>query len=259
MRPWYADTGSDGDNMGDEMWMARAKSVNNASTSDSGAEKMWLSAGRVASICIRRNIARLTKALGYDGFEMITSSSSFIAESIVCVLESLDARRIMSFCCVSKIESCDDEMAGCGGNVVSMAAASFDFATDDGSVSGSKSAFRMRASFADNEVLIVSIAIVTDAKKRQSRNVYVVIVVCKCLSLLVKSRGLIADIVSGFPGYLGFWSDFIWCEGTVRLNSRAAADISPCNLERLAPFRKEAITAAERSYLHNMCVTKQWR
>ena len=50
---------------------------------------------------------------------------------------------------------------GCGGNESSIAVASFDLATDDGSVSGSKSAFRMRASFADNDVLTVSTAMVT--------------------------------------------------------------------------------------------------
>lgn len=50
-------------------------------------------------------------------------------------------------------------MVGSGGKVVSTADASFDFATDEGSVSGSNSAFRIRASFADSDVLIVSTAI----------------------------------------------------------------------------------------------------
>jgi hypothetical protein len=40
-------------------------------------------------------------------------------------------------------------MLGCGGREVSIAVASFDFATDDGSVSGSKRAFNTRASFAE--------------------------------------------------------------------------------------------------------------
>ena len=58
------------------------------------------------------------------------------------------------------MESCEEEIVGSAGSVVSIADASFDFATDDGSVSGSKSAFNMRASFADNDVLIVSTAMV---------------------------------------------------------------------------------------------------
>jgi hypothetical protein len=133
--------------------------------SGSGAEKIWFSFGSVASIRILRNIARLTKALGYAGFELTMLSNSSISTSIVSGLESLDVRRMMSFCCASRVDSCDEEMVGCGGSVVSMADASFDFATDDGSVSGSNSAFRIRASFDDSEVLIVSTAIVTNVKK----------------------------------------------------------------------------------------------
>lgn len=60
---------------------------------------------------------------------------------------------------------------GCDGNVVSTADASFDFATDEGSVSGSKSAFNMRASFADSDVLIVSTAIL-QVSVRHARNGY---------------------------------------------------------------------------------------
>src|SRR5690242_14617856 len=65
---------------------------------------------------------------------------------------------MMSFCFVSRIDRCDAEIVGSGGKVVSTADASFDFATDEGSVSGSNSAFRIRASFADSDVLIVSMA-----------------------------------------------------------------------------------------------------
>lgn len=75
------------------------------------------------------------------------------------MLESFDVSWMIWFCCVSRVESCAAEMVGCGGNELSTADASFDLATDDGSVSGSKSAFRMRASFADKEVFIVSTAI----------------------------------------------------------------------------------------------------
>jgi hypothetical protein len=42
-------------------------------------------------------------------------------------------------------------MLGCGGSDVSTADAFLDFATDDGRVSGSKSAFRTRASFAERD------------------------------------------------------------------------------------------------------------
>jgi hypothetical protein len=53
-------------------------------------------------------------------------------------------------------------MVGWEGSVASMEDVSFDFATEDGSVSGSKSAFKMRASFAESDVLMVSTAIVAD-------------------------------------------------------------------------------------------------
>lgn len=159
MRAWYADTGAVGEDAGRARWMARARSVNSASISASGAKKMCLSLDRDASILILRSIARLTKALGYVGCDVMTLFRFSISEATVAKLESLDVRRTMSFCCVSRVDSCEEEMVVCGGNVVSMADASFDFATDDGSVSGSNSAFNMRASFADNEVLIVSTAI----------------------------------------------------------------------------------------------------
>lgn len=60
-------------------------------------------------------------------------------------------------------------MVGCGGNAASMADASFNFATDDGSVSGSKSAFSIRASLADSDVLIVSTAMVLNCAKSRSQ------------------------------------------------------------------------------------------
>lgn len=51
---------------------------------------------------------------------------------------------------------------------MSIADASFDFATDEGSVSGSNRAFKMRASFADSDVLTVSTAMVFNCEA--SRN-----------------------------------------------------------------------------------------
>jgi hypothetical protein len=162
MRAWYAETGDVGDDVGRERWIARDRSVKSASMSDSGAEKMWASAGNEASIRILRSCARLTKALGYVGFVAVMLSSSCIPASIDAGLESFDVRRMMSFCCVSRMASWDEEMLGWGGNVVSIADASFDFAADDGSVSGSKSAFNMRVSFAESDVLIVSTAMLLD-------------------------------------------------------------------------------------------------
>lgn len=47
------------------------------------------------------------------------------------------------------MESWEAEMFGWGGSDASIDAASFVFATEDGRVSGSKSAFKTRASFAD--------------------------------------------------------------------------------------------------------------
>lgn len=92
-------------------------------------------------------------------------SRSAIPETIVSRLDSFDVRRTMSFCCVSSSDSCESEMVGWEGSVASMADASFDFATEDGSVSGSKSAFKMRASFAESDVLMVSPAIVADIRR----------------------------------------------------------------------------------------------
>jgi hypothetical protein len=134
--------------------------VNSASISDCDAEKMLVSSFKDASIFILRTIARLTKALGYAGHDFAMSSKFLMAESIVSPLDSLDARRTMSLCSVSRIDSCEEEMVGCGGNEASIDDASLDFATDDGRVSGSKSAFKIRASLADSEVLAVSTAIV---------------------------------------------------------------------------------------------------
>lgn len=65
------------------------------------------------------------------------------------MLEFVETRRTMSFCRASRLESSETVMLGWAGSDGSIAAASFDFATDDGRVSGSKSAFRTRASFAD--------------------------------------------------------------------------------------------------------------
>lgn len=87
-------------------------------------------------------------------------SSSVIAASISWMLELVDMRRTMSFCCASNVDSSEAAMFGCGGNVLSIAEASFDFATDEGRVSGSKRAFRTRASFADSVVGGFEIAMV---------------------------------------------------------------------------------------------------
>lgn len=159
MRAWYADTGAVGEDVGRERWIARDRSVKRASISERDAEKTWASFGSVDSIRILRSCARLTKALGYVGFVVMMLSSSFIPQSTVSRPDSRDARRMMLFCCVSRFDNWDVVMVGCGGSAVSIADASFDFAAEDGSVSGSNSAFNMRASFADNEVLIVSTAI----------------------------------------------------------------------------------------------------
>ena len=83
-----------------------------------------------------------------------------MASSIAATSELLDTLRTTSFCCASRVDSCADGMLGCAGNEASIAAVSLDLATDEGSVSGSKSAFKMRASFADRVVLGTSIAMV---------------------------------------------------------------------------------------------------
>src|SRR5690349_18453 len=76
---------------------------------------------------------------------------------------------MMSFCCDSRMDRCDAEMVGSGGKSVFTADASFDFATDEGSVSGSNSAFRIRASFADSDVLIRSTTISGGAMEEYRR------------------------------------------------------------------------------------------
>lgn len=79
--------------------------------------------------------------------------------------------RTSSFCWVSRMESCNEEMLGCGGNEVSTADAFFDCATDEGRVSGSKSALRILLSFAESEVSGVWITILTAEEVQQlSRN-----------------------------------------------------------------------------------------
>lgn len=67
-------------------------------------------------------------------------------------------------------------MLGWGGREAFIAAESFDFATDEGSVSGSKRAFRMRASFADRVVLGTSIAIVDSGVCSRSLRVLGIVV-----------------------------------------------------------------------------------
>lgn len=65
------------------------------------------------------------------------------------ILELEETRRTMSFCCFSRMDNLEVDMLACGGSDVSITVASFDLATDEGRVSGSKSAFRTRASFAE--------------------------------------------------------------------------------------------------------------
>lgn len=92
MRPWYADTGALDEDVGNERCIARAKSVKSASISDAGAEKMLLPSDRLASILILRSIARLTKALGYVGFDAMIPLRPSISELITSGVVSLDVR-----------------------------------------------------------------------------------------------------------------------------------------------------------------------
>ena len=64
-----------------------------------------------------------------------------------------------SFCWFSRVDSCDDGMVGCEGRESSIVEVDFDAATEDGSVSGSNSAFKILASFAESVVFGVEIAI----------------------------------------------------------------------------------------------------
>lgn len=78
-------------------------------------------------------------------------------------LEELDVMcRTSSFCWASSMESCDAEMVACEGRESSIVEAVFEAATDEGSVSGSKSAFSILASFAESAVLGVEIAMVIE-------------------------------------------------------------------------------------------------
>jgi hypothetical protein len=89
----------------------------------------------------------------------MTSSCCCIAVS----MSELDELEVM--CCISlfwwasKVDSCGGVMVGCAGRESSIVDLDFDAATEDGSVSGSKSAFRILASFAESVVLGVEIAI----------------------------------------------------------------------------------------------------
>lgn len=71
----------------------------------SDAVKICASFASEASMRILRSCARLTKALGYVGFDATMLSSSAIPASIKSALESFDVRRMMSFCRVSRTES----------------------------------------------------------------------------------------------------------------------------------------------------------
>lgn len=79
---------------------------------------------------------------------------------MVSVFELLETCFTISFCCASSSASWARGMVGWGGSDGSMDALSFERATDDGSVSGSKSASRIRLSFVLRAVLGISIAMV---------------------------------------------------------------------------------------------------
>lgn len=101
----------------------------------------------------RSNMARFTCALGYAGCSAIMPSIFSSTESIAEESEEEVMSRTISFCWASSMESWEDGMLGCEGRLESTAEASFERATEEGRVSGSKSAFRMRASFALSVVL----------------------------------------------------------------------------------------------------------
>lgn len=74
------------------------------------------------------------------------------------VSELLETCRTISFCWSSRADSWIEEMLGCGGNEGSIEEASFDLATEEGRVSGSKRAFKMRLSFVLRLVSGISMA-----------------------------------------------------------------------------------------------------
>lgn len=78
----------------------------------------------------------------------------------ISVVEELDVMcRTSSFCCASRVASSDDEMVGCEGRESSMTDADFEAATDEGRVSGSKSAFNILLSFEERAVVGIETAI----------------------------------------------------------------------------------------------------
>jgi hypothetical protein len=106
-------------------------------------------------------MARFTHAPAYSGHCSITVFNSAIAASISEVLEVFDMRPMISLCCRSSDVSCEVEMLGWAGSDGSIDdEVSFCWATEEGSVSGSNNALRMRASFADKVVLGMEIVMV---------------------------------------------------------------------------------------------------
>lgn len=87
-------------------------------------------------------------------------STSDIAASMSSMLEPDATRCTISICRFSRVDNLEADMLACGGSDASTVVESFDFATDEGSVSGSKSAFKTRASFAERVDFGAAIAMV---------------------------------------------------------------------------------------------------
>lgn len=81
------------------------------------------------------------------------SSSCLIASCIKEVVEEEVMLRTRSFCRVSSVEICEEGILGCEGKDASIIERSFERDIDEGRVSGSKRAFRIRVSFAERDVL----------------------------------------------------------------------------------------------------------
>jgi hypothetical protein len=142
---------------GRESLIACARSESTASMFDDDdsvvMEKMVLPFSKVASSFIRRSIARFTHALAYSGHCSTIAFNSAIPASISVILDVLDMRPTISLCWRSSAVSCEVEMLGWAGSDGSIDEdTSFCCPTEEGRVSGSKSAFSMRASFADRDV-----------------------------------------------------------------------------------------------------------
>ena len=139
--------------------IARNKSWKSIESCSSGAPKSdFGEVGVAASSLIRRSIARLRYALGYVGCCLMISSSSDRTSSTTLVSDE-SARRTKSLWRASRSWKSAGEIVGCGGRLSWIAHVSFAFATEEGSVSGSNSAFSIRLSLTESVVLGVEIAI----------------------------------------------------------------------------------------------------